>query len=43
MNTTETGISLARAFWSEARIIEGWMRGTYVVQGEYQVAEAIRR
>ena len=42
MNATETDNSLARGFSADARFIEGWMRGTYVVAGIFAIpSEAV--
>ena len=37
MNASETENALARGFAADARFIEGWMRGTYVVAGIFAI------
>jgi len=41
MNATEADTSLAREFCSDARFIEGWMRGTYVVAGIFAIPSEV--
>ncbi len=41
VNATETDITVARSFCSDARLIEGWMRGTCVVAGIFAIPSEV--